>query len=273
MYLEVESVGQNKARKKAILEARRNINILKIVYDIHGTLFDLHAESPFDYIYHMDKSKSTGGGYRNHGKETIFVRRDFLDQMVSDITSMRINKHPSDLEKRLLNAVDIFGLVDDATPLHIRFLLCIIALEGMLLAEGEKDYLGWKLSEKVAFLLGDTPAWIVTFYRIPPEDVRTSLTDDYINKKRSSARSALDRQMKKFYGKRSGFAHGGLEADKSKKISSDDYNMISSILRWTIEKLIELHKSGINHIATKDKEKISEDASSLDAYIEKLRYS
>lgn len=71
--------------------------------------------------------------------------------MVREITKMGINKHTSELEKRVLKATDIFGLSDDATALEIR----------LLLSEGDKDYLGWKLSEKVAFLVADTRKWRV----------------------------------------------------------------------------------------------------------------
>lgn len=91
----------------------------------------------------------------------MISRIDLFDQMVREITKMGINKHTSELEKRVLNAIDIFGLSDDATALEIRFLLSVIALEGLLLSEGDKDYLGWKLSEKVAFLVADTSEWRV----------------------------------------------------------------------------------------------------------------
>ncbi len=71
--------------------------------------------------------------------------------MVREITKMGINKHTSELDKRVLNAIDIFGLSDDATALEIR----------LLLSEGDKDYLAWKHSEKVAFLVADTSEWRV----------------------------------------------------------------------------------------------------------------
>lgn len=81
----------------------------------------------------------------------MISRIDLFDQMVREITKMGINKHTSELDKRVLNAIDIFGLSDDATALEIR----------LLLSEGDKDYLGWKLSEKVAFLVADTREWRV----------------------------------------------------------------------------------------------------------------
>lgn len=81
----------------------------------------------------------------------MISRIDLFDQMVREITKMGINKHTSELDKRVLYAIDIFGLSDDATALEIR----------LLLSEGDKDYLAWKLSEKVAFLVADTSEWRV----------------------------------------------------------------------------------------------------------------
>ena len=57
----------------------------------------------------------------------MISRIDLFDQKVREITKMGINKHTSELEKRVLNAIDIFGLSDDATALEIRFLPCVIA--------------------------------------------------------------------------------------------------------------------------------------------------
>jgi hypothetical protein len=256
--------------KKAALEVRRNINILKLVYDnAQDAPFDFGIESPFDYEYIVD-GKRSGGHYINRHRRTIFSRIDVFDQMVTDITNMRINKHTSEIEKGVLNAIDIFGLSDSATALEIRFLVCVTALEGLLLSKDDKDYLGWKLSEKVAFLVGDTREWIATFYNIPLKDRVTTLTDDYINQERVSARKALYRCMKKLYSKRSGFTHGNLESDKEKRITINDYDMISSILIEIIKKLTQLHKNGrIKHIASRSEE----DKSSLDHHIEELRYS
>lgn len=78
----------------------------------------------------------------------MISRIDLFDQKVRDITKIGINKHTSELEKRVLNAIDIFGLSDDATALEIRFLLCVIALEGLLLSEGDKDFISARSSRR-----------------------------------------------------------------------------------------------------------------------------
>jgi hypothetical protein len=49
----------------------------------------------------------------------MISRIDLFDQMVREITKMGINKHTSELEKRVLNAIDILGLSDDAYSLLV----------------------------------------------------------------------------------------------------------------------------------------------------------
>jgi hypothetical protein len=53
----------------------------------------------------------------------------------------------TDLEVRMLNAIEIFGMIDSSTPLHVRFMLCIISLERLLHSKGDKDYLTWNLKK------------------------------------------------------------------------------------------------------------------------------
>jgi transcriptional regulator CtsR len=72
-----------------------------------GAPFDFGVESRFDYEYIID-GKVSGGGYINRHRRTMFSRIDLFDQMVRDITKMGIKKHTSELEKRVLNAIDIF---------------------------------------------------------------------------------------------------------------------------------------------------------------------
>lgn len=81
-----------------------------------GAPFDFGVESPFDYEYIID-GKVSGGGYINRHRRTMFSRIDLFDQMVRDITKVGIKKHTSELEKRVLIAIDIFDyLMMPAAP-------------------------------------------------------------------------------------------------------------------------------------------------------------
>jgi len=238
LHIQVQSVGYHKAREKAIVNAKRNVNILKLIYGPHGSLSDYDIQSPFDYLVQMKGATRPGGGYQRKRGRVFFSRIDDLDEIVSDITSIINSKNPTDLDKRILNVIDVFGLIDDLTPLHVRFLLCIVSLENLLL--DERDYLGWKLAEKMSYLVGDSRAWFGTYHNIEFEDPKQKLTDTFIKENIARTRIALDRTIRTFYDKRSGFAHGGLETNPSKRITVNDYNLASSLLMWTVEKLLEL---------------------------------
>lgn len=98
------------------------------------------------------------------------------------------------------------------------------------------------MAEKVTFLLGDAPAWLATTYKLKE---KKSLTKDFISKKKMDARIRLNRKVKELYGKRSGFAHAGLGEEA---ISADDFNEASLLVRWTVERLLQVRKGGVSHI-------------------------
>ena len=50
-------------------------------------------------------------------------------------------------------------MIDESTPLHIRFMLCMTALEGLLLSNPGEDYLRLEFAEKITFLIGDSEEW------------------------------------------------------------------------------------------------------------------
>ncbi len=271
MFVEVKSVGWNKAIEKAILVARRNLNIYKLVYfteSYHEHI--VGPRPPLDYYFSIKNGGRMGGAHAggSFGRPLFRVDSASLDGMISDVNLIMHKTNRSELEKRILNTVDVIGMIDESTPLHIRFMLCIVALEGLLLAKGDRDYLGWKLAEKISFLLADSAAWNLTTYNIDPEKKRV-LTKKFIMKRLAESRIRLNDLVHDLYDKRSSFAHSGLgKKQTSKEITADDYDKASLIVRWVVEKLLELRNSGITHIAKKKEP----DNNSLDVYIQKLKY-
>ena len=88
------------------------------------------------------------------------------------------------------------------------------------------------------------------------------------------ARVSLAKRLEKIYDKRSTVAHSGLGNDK---IQIEDYNFISKVLRTVIIRLLQLLEGDTNgnikitHINRK--EPLLADKHSLDAYLDKLKYS
>lgn len=271
LHFRVESVGSYKAREKAILELKRTISILKLIYLWQTSYL---VESTFSsYEYHVIDSKHRiveTNPVPVIGRNPI-VRSPSLDRMIGYLTNITKKDNRTELEDRIVNAIDTFGMIEDNTPLRIRFLLCIISLEGLLLGKGDKDYLGWKLAEKIAFLLGDSPKWLTFAYNVSNED-KSIASEKLIAEKLAESRRKLAAHIRESYEKRSAFAHAngkGRTRKKEKEITVTDFNNSSMILRLAIEKLTELARSGFTHLSKEN----NQDTHYIDKYVDDLKYN
>lgn len=86
----------------------------------------------------------------------------------------------TNLEKKIVQAIRIFGLSRSAHKLEIRFIMLVTSCESILISKEDRDYLGLKLSEKTAYLL----------------------------KTKGVERFALFKKMKQYYTNRSRLIHG-----------------------------------------------------------------
>ncbi len=137
----------------------------------------------------------------------------------------------------------------------------------------DRDYLGWKLGEKTAFLLGENKYWIAFAFEFLPHlgflgNIAEDLVkDEFVKKNRSESRKRLNREVVRLYKKRSGFAHqqGGKDSDR---VTDYDYEMVSWLLRLSVREMIGPTKKGITHLRRKK----SVDPTSFDDLVEKLKY-
>lgn len=152
--------------------------------------------------YFLEPQRKIFGWSRYHSK--------YLDEHLERLSKISIAKNPSRLQKKILQALQVYGLSRFSQKGEIRFLFLISAFESLLLTENDKDYLGKKISEKTAFLL----------------------ENEY------EKRLQLYKQMKSFYGKRSGLVHSG-----KTEISDSEVRTLDDIFRVTSFKLLELSMS------------------------------
>ena len=161
-----------------------------------------------------------------------------------------------------VSAIDIYGMMEEQTPIELKFLLSVMAIERLLLGKDDRDFLGWKLREKVAILLGDTPGWLKTYLGKSPKD---TLTEKECNESRAAARAELARRVGVIYDKRSALVHPGEE-----EVTEDDFRLVSLLFRWSLSRIIRLYsEKGISRISKTS----SVDLESLDGFIESMKYS
>jgi len=263
MCLEVKALGSGKAIEIAIQQARRNLGIYKLTY-LSENYYHFSNMSPLRYEYIAPKGFLIAG---YDFAEISFYRSEAFDWIILDLNALVTDSSENDIKNGLINAIDLYGLIDQSTSLDNRFTLCVIALEALLLSTDDKDYSGKKIAEKITFLVGCSREWFGICY--PHQQIN----EEFISNNLVEARAKLDHKMLSFYSKRSKFAHSGLKQKNKAKgnITTDDYKTVSTILRSTLIELLRLLKLGITHI--EKKESLLNDNSSLDAYIERLKYS
>jgi hypothetical protein len=260
MNIEIKSIGHHKAFEKAVQEVKRNTGIYKLTY--LSEVYYYNFSTPFKWIGKSGK-KLINIVYDNI--PPLFYRDEHYDRVISDFNHIITTAQISDLEKRLISVVDIYGMIDRSTPLHIRFLLCVIALEALLLGKEDRDHIRKNLTEKITCLIGGSRELLYTFYNL----VQNTSTDDNIAEKKMEARTYLRKKIHKIYDKRSKFAHSGVSNKKSKNVTQEDYDLVCHILRWIVGTLLQLRNKGIKHIENKSKNSVLEDKGSLDVYIQK----
>jgi len=199
--------------------------VMRIDLDVKNTIGVIYPSEKRLVIY-LEPFKRWGA---SKYKKEIFGK-------YMDILSKMTQKNPNKLEKKILQAIRIFWLSRLSHKIEIRFLMLISAFESLLLTKNDRDYLGKKLSEKVAFLI----------------------ESDY--KKRIN----LYKHMKKYYGKRSELVHGG-----NVKISEEDEMTVENIFRRLLFKLLELSKE-YNKMEQKSSKKGKE---GVEDFINKLKFS
>jgi hypothetical protein len=205
-----------RTQAKVSFSAYTTVDVTKVLYKILELPFailslildtDLDArdcvgmvKSPdVSLIYYLEPQRESRGWSKYRGM--------YFDEYLERLSKISIDKKPTSLQKKILQALQVYGLSRLSQKAEIRFLFLVSSFESLLLTENDRDYLGKKISEKTAFLL----------------------EKDY------EKRLKLYKQMKSSYGKRSGLVHSG-----KTQISDSDVRNLESIFQATVFKLLEL---------------------------------
>jgi hypothetical protein len=227
VHLIVKANGNFKAVEKASSLAEDALHIIRFLYQINFNIIDIR--------YKIRENKNEGGmegiavlpfvGGANFGK--------FLEEHIPIMTDIFIKSNPNEIEKKIRNAVRIFGIQTSVTNDQVRFVLLVTCLESLLMTASDRDYILWKLAEKAAFVSGGDKREI----------------NEYI-------RSA--------YGKRSAFVHGSTSKDGL--VTRNDIDTAQVLAVRLVLKLIEFMKKGYTSIQKKN------NAKSIDEYIEEAKF-
>ena len=143
MYINVKSRGIDKAIQTAISNVKRNLSIYKIIYKTEWYYDIIHKnQSSFDFYYIFTNNDNVEKQINHVFANNSFTDFDFYGCQIYDLVD-KINKiinkeNLTDSENRIVNVINLFTLIDKYTPLYVRFLICIISLESLLLLSGDE---------------------------------------------------------------------------------------------------------------------------------------
>lgn len=203
LTLSLKSYGPAKALQRATRSADEALHILRFEYEMNFSLSQFAI-----LIDDQDRIQM-----REMNAETWVNYLPELDEITGKLNEILRKPDTTELENRLRNAVRLFGLAMDANRPEIRFVLLTNALEGLLLTRGDRDYLRFRLAEKVAFL------------------VETEETK----------RLAEFEKIKRLYDRRSDFVH---QNAKYEPIEDKDVEELKNVFFQVFNKLLILRSQG-----------------------------
>lgn len=243
--------GINKASERAINDLNKILAVMKFFRFFHiDTSQQLFLTSPYNFAVLKNSKVVMTMDYNRDHRDLISHIKPF-DTFISKINALKFTNNSNMLANRILDSIVIFGNIDRNIPISLRFILCIIALERLLVDTNEQMSKRSVLAERIAYLIGDTKGWFLYYYGIDTKsgyEIRSKFRKENLK----GARQALYKKMLKLYDKRSEFAHTGITAQNIQNENySEDYQLASSLLEGVVEKLLTLQDKGITRIDSK----------------------
>jgi len=238
IYTKLDSVGPMKQQEEIYFKVEEALSILRIASVNTGFSRPLFVQK-----CHIYNSKTCMPKTSHFPIPSHLPYWEKLGDKVTYYSGLFYKEGRSVIENTVVNALKIYSLHVNATSVDVKFILVMFALEGLLLTENDRDYLGKKLSEKATFLSERDP----------------------------DNRKNLYRKMKTTYSKRSNFVHQKKKTKESEKITSDDVAFTCDIFIKCIEEILSLEKNGT--ITKLSSDGGQDDNKSLDYYIENMIFS
>jgi len=147
----VSTIGFDKALETARRIGTQAISIYKIVYE---------WELPQIREIWASSKKLSGGTPEESVGQVSFPHfpTPNLEHYIEVLTKMVRAKTKCDIERNLILATEMRGLVQREMPNELKFLLAMMSMEAAL--SGGSGPIAWKLRERIALLLGDDPNWV-----------------------------------------------------------------------------------------------------------------
>ncbi len=207
---------EERTQVRVAFKAYTSVNVVDIFYDqveLPLAILSLILDFDLDTRNCLGQIQSTDIPtifYLRPQKEIIgwsrFLSKHYSGYLTT-LSKISLNSPPNRLEKKILQAIQVNGLSRYTRKPEIRYIFLVSSLESLLLTSNDRDYLGKKLSEKTAFLIGSNFEERIKIYKL----------------------------MKKSYSKRSSLIHKG-----EVKITENEVRTLEGIFKRLVFKILDL---------------------------------
>jgi hypothetical protein len=149
------------------------------------------------------------------------------------LSNIFLKYNPNEIEKKIKNALRIFGIQISIEDLQTKYVLLVTCLESLLLSGKDRDYILWRFAEKGAFVLGKNKREVYNC-------------------------------IKDAYRMRSAFVHGN--SQENEFLTNKEIIEMNELVHEIVWKLIEFLGQGYTEIQKKEGKK------SIDDYIEQIKF-
>ncbi|TVP40713.1 HEPN domain-containing protein [Candidatus Nitrosocosmicus arcticus] len=220
LHIQTISTDLGLATHYAHTELTKSLGILSFVNG--GNLFPYSGEyHPCYTSFHNSEIQST---YMNFEMEDEYFLTDTVVNNLNSISNIFRKIKKSDIDKRIIKAFDIYSHVQKNTEPIMKIVFYMTMLENLILNKDDKDYLNWKLADRVAFLIGNKPSSI-------NEIVYPNIKSVYQGMA-SNNKYVINDLVKQLYKLRSQFVHSSesVDLDKYDKFLLIGFYIVEAVL-------------------------------------------
>lgn len=210
-HVEVKASDWSKAIDQSFELAKVSVSILSFLYQDHFPIHDSQFVSGERIKSGYRASHGSSGEYYYRRTLQVFEYDPAYEKEIPKLTEI-LTEPESEIDRKIGNALLIFEIQTTVIDERVRFILLATCLESLLMGKSDRDYLGWRLAEKSAFLF-------------------------------PTNREAIYQRVKKAYDMRSGFIHGSNEL-----ITKNDRSNLQALIVSILRRLIELENEGFKSI-------------------------
>lgn len=212
LKLEISSIGTNKTQDYAWSIINESLHILRYVSDSDcGTLKPAFNENKGDFYQSIEVG--------NVITQIKNLSKNMTDE-IKTLTSIFQKEIKNELEEKIADAITINGISTQIEYNAVRLMLLCSGLEILLLAE--RGNIGYKLAERVAFLVNKT----------------------------GNNRMDVFNEINELYGKRSTYTHKGKQG-----VTEEDLKRLNYYFKSTVNRIVELRNQGYEKVADPNSKK------------------